>query len=307
VSERVLASVTYREPPRSYASALALVALLGAGFVIDLLLGGGVAHLWGWLLALVLVVGVDWLVVYAARSTRTIVLDDDSLTVGEESIPRSALAAVEADVPPEAHVLGMTLTDALPRGVPGLALRLSDGSVVTVPTRRPSRLAGVLGLSASTQSVRPAEPDELPLLAEIDERADAVFRVAGYDLPDVTAPERPMLAVFVIGTPPVGFAQIGEADGNAHLEEVAVLPGHLRQGLGTQLVEAACGWATEHGYPAITLSTYADVPWNAPFYERLGFSVIDEFGPDVSERREWEAGVGLDAVGPRVVMRRTLR
>jgi GNAT superfamily N-acetyltransferase len=112
--------------------------------------------------------------------------------------------------------------------------------------------------------------------------------------------------VFVVGAPPVGFAQVGEADGNAHLEELAVLPGHMRQGLGTRLIETACAWAAEHGYPAITLTTYADVPWNAPYYERLGFAVVDDFGPDVRERRDHEAAVGLDTVGPRVVMRRPL-
>jgi GNAT superfamily N-acetyltransferase len=133
-----------------------------------------------------------------------------------------------------------------------------------------------------------------------------VFRVAGYDLPEVQLPERPLVAVFVVGAPPVGFAQVGEADGNAHLEELAVLPGHMRQGLGTRLVEEACAWAAEHGYPAITLTTYADVPWNAPYYERLGFAVVDDFGPDVRERRDHEAAVGLDTVGPRVVMRRPL-
>jgi hypothetical protein len=25
-------------------------------------------------------------------------------------------------------------------------------------------------------------------------------------------------------------------------------------------------------YPAVTLTTFRDVPWNAPFYTRLGFS-----------------------------------
>ena len=34
----------------------------------------------------------------------------------------------------------------------------------------------------------------------------------------------------------------------------------------------------EAGYPRITLSTFRDVPWNRPFYERRGFRVVDPGG-----------------------------
>ena len=33
-----------------------------------------------------------------------------------------------------------------------------------------------------------------------------------------------------------------------HLEQLAVLPGYMRHGIGTSLLEAACAWAAEHGY-----------------------------------------------------------
>lgn len=299
----------YREPPRSYASALALVAVLAVGFVIDLLLGGGVAHLWGWLLALVLIVGVDWLVVYAARSTRTIVLDADALSVGEDSVARAEIAAVEPEIPEDTRVLGMPLTNALPRGTAGLALRMLDGEVVTVPTRHPSRLATVLQLGTDEAPIREATEGDLALLVEISTRADTVFRIAGYDLPHIEAAP-PWLdaaeVVLVVGSPAHGYASVGEADGNAHLEELAVVPGQMRRGLGRRLVESACAWAVERGYPAVTLTTYADVPWNAPWYARLGFEIVEDFGADVRERRDWERSVGLDAVGRRVVMRRPL-
>ena len=59
-------------------------------------------------------------------------------------------------------------------------------------------------------------------------------------------------------------------------------------------------------YPAITLTTYADVPWNAPYYARRGFVEISEFGPGLRAEREREQQLGLDEVGPRVVMRRDL-
>ncbi len=53
-----------------------------------------------------------------------------------------------------------------------------------------------------------------------------------------------------------------------------MLPAHGRRGLGTRLVEEVCHWADAGGYGSITLTTFRDVPWNMPFYERLGFRVI---------------------------------
>ena len=59
-----------------------------------------------------------------------------------------------------------------------------------------------------------------------------------------------------------------------HLEELDVLPGHGRQGIGTRLVRALCDGARGRGIAAVTLCTFRDVPWNAPFYERLGFRIL---------------------------------
>jgi hypothetical protein len=56
------------------------------------------------------------------------------------------------------------------------------------------------------------------------------------------------------------------------------------------------------------MDAVAGVPWNAPYYERLGFHALPE--PDVPAGlravREHEAARGLDA-WPRVVMVRALR
>ena len=59
--------------------------------------------------------------------------------------------------------------------------------------------------------------------------------------------------------------------------------------------------------PALTLTTFAEVPWNAPYYARCGFTVLDEsaIGPDLRAVRAREADHGLDR-WPRVCMRRTL-
>jgi len=106
----------------------------------------------------------------------------------------------------------------------------------------------------------------------------------------------------------VGFAHLEWIDGVAHLEELDVEPEMGRRGIGRALVEAACRLARNEGSDRITLSTFREVPWNAPFYARLGFVPIpeDDLGAGLRERRDREAEDGLDP-GKRVMMSRALR
>ena len=74
---------------------------------------------------------------------------------------------------------------------------------------------------------------------------------------------------------PVGFAHLRLTEPNAvHLQELDVHPDHGRRGVGRRLVGAVCGWAAERGLESVTLTTFRDVPWNMPFYARLGFVEI---------------------------------
>jgi hypothetical protein len=58
---------------------------------------------------------------------------------------------------------------------------------------------------------------------------------------------------------------------------------------------------------AITLTTFKDVPWNAPLYRHLGFRTLrdDEIGPELRALRDEETAHGLDAA-KRVCMRSEL-
>ena len=104
---------------------------------------------------------------------------------------------------------------------------------------------------------------------------------------------------------PVGFAVVSILDGNAHLDELDVLPDHGCRGIGTALVETACTWARSAGYHAITLSTLRGIPWNAPFYAKLGFRILaeDELTQPLRELLDHEARLGLPMEN-RVLMRR---
>ena len=103
---------------------------------------------------------------------------------------------------------------------------------------------------------------------------------------------------------PVGYVLVDEVDGNAHVQEVSVRPDRQGQGVGHALLDRARMWAIESGRPAISLTTFAEVPWNRPLYEHLGFRVLagEEIGPELRAVREVETAHGLDPA-TRVCMR----
>ncbi|MEN0024616.1 MAG: GNAT family N-acetyltransferase [Microbacterium sp.] len=101
---------------------------------------------------------------------------------------------------------------------------------------------------------------------------------------------------------PVGFVHVLDADGAAHLEQLSVLPEHGRRGHGRSLVEAALEEARRRGYSRMTLRTYAEIPWNAPFYASCGFK---ESIPESGFHRqlvETETDLGLERYGRRLQM-----
>lgn len=104
---------------------------------------------------------------------------------------------------------------------------------------------------------------------------------------------------------PVGFALVEIlGHGLPHLEEIDVYPRHGRRGLGAALVRAVCEWASRSGHREVTLTTFRAVPWNMPFYSRLGFEEIPiaELRPELAAIVRDEAARGLDSER-RVVMR----
>ncbi|MGH3498645.1 MAG: GNAT family N-acetyltransferase [Nocardioidaceae bacterium] len=106
---------------------------------------------------------------------------------------------------------------------------------------------------------------------------------------------------------PIAYLVVDVLDEAAHVEQVSVRPDYSRQGLGRQLLDAAESWGRQQGLTVMTLTTFADVPWNGPYYGRLGFRVVPENEWTAGQRRirKHEADAGLDA-WPRVVMQRPL-
>ena len=120
------------------------------------------------------------------------------------------------------------------------------------------------------------------------------------------AQRRGLLWVVRSDNTPVGFAHVTLREPSAaHLEEIDVHPAHGRRGLGRRLVLAVCAWAKDAGYKSVTLTTFRAVPWNMPFYAKVGFKAIptQELGPGLRSVVESETRRGLDPAR-RVAMRR---
>ncbi|MFF6877372.1 GNAT family N-acetyltransferase [Streptomyces sp. NPDC012474] len=166
--------------------------------------------------------------------------------------------------------------------------------------------------------IRPAAPAELPALQDIERAAGAPFRDLG--MPEIADDEPPALDVlehyrragrcWVACGPqdrPVAYLLAEPVDGALHIEQVSVHPRAARRGVGRALLAHAAERARDEGLTSLTLTTFTEVPWNAPYYERLGFRALPEadLTPGLRAIRATEAGLGLDR-WPRVCMRALL-
>ncbi len=182
-----------------------------------------------------------------------------------------------------------------------------------------------VGSTLSVTSVRPATAGDLPRLREIevaaDQRFGEFFDLADWpDAPSGVDRARERGFLLVVGQPALGFAhvlELGPVDRpHLHLEQVSVHPDATGHGLGRMLLVGALGQALDRGHDQITLMTYADVPWNAPWYARHGFTELDLDAPSgdshgrmaelLRSLRNSEQRSGLGRHGRRVAMVQSL-
>lgn len=135
--------------------------------------------------------------------------------------------------------------------------------------------------------VRLARSADLPLLPAIERSAAALFAsqpglahlaegeaISVAEHADYLAEN--CLWVAEVADTTGGFLAATEVAGNFHIREVSVDRSAQGQGLGRALIETALCAATERGFTAATLTTFRDVPWNAPFYARIGFRALEQ-------------------------------
>lgn len=168
-------------------------------------------------------------------------------------------------------------------------------------------------------TVERATAAQIAALPAIERAAAERFR--GWDVPDAIMREATPSSVLQAarasgllwvaldrGGDPVGFAYVKSASKRVHLEELDVHPDHGRRGIGTALLRVVERWAIASERCEITVTTFRDVPWNAPFYEAVGFEMVApaDLDAELKERLHAEAERGLDPAR-RVAMRMPLR
>jgi GNAT superfamily N-acetyltransferase len=166
--------------------------------------------------------------------------------------------------------------------------------------------------------IRLARPDDIARLIEIEASGGALFEALGMTLPvllepptanDFTGPvdeDRVWLMAGDDGVP-VAHIRTEAVDGNAHLSQVSVHIDNARRGFGRLLIDHVVALSLAQGFTEMTLTTYCDVPWNGPYYERLGWRRLADadLGPQLAAIRAEERSVGLDT-WPRTAMTRKI-
>jgi len=132
-------------------------------------------------------------------------------------------------------------------------------------------------------SISGAAAAEIPALIAIDLAAGQLFAGTGM-LPDEALDDHVPADILEEAIPgghlavvrdrdgvPAGFVMTSPRPGMLYLDQISVHPAHGRRGLGAALVKWVVKDARRRGRRSVTLSTFRKVPWNGPFYRKLGF------------------------------------
>lgn len=132
-------------------------------------------------------------------------------------------------------------------------------------------------------SISGVDADEIPDLIAIDLAASQLFAGTGM-LPDAELLDHVPADVFEAARPgghvfaardrkgvAAGFVLTSLRGDTLYLDQISVHPAHGRRGLGAALIRRVFQDAADRGLKTVTLSTFRDLPWNAPFYRTLGF------------------------------------
>ncbi len=159
----------------------------------------------------------------------------------------------------------------------------------------------------STVTIRPARENEVETLRRIERSAAQAFRLveafSWIATGEVQSAERHLDLISrgtnwvatADGDHPVGFLSAEIAGPELHIAEISVDHLHQGFGIGRRLIRHAVEQAAARGLKAVTLTTFRTIPWNCPFYERLGFTLLYEaaLSPRLAGVLDEEAGHGL--------------
>lgn len=157
----------------------------------------------------------------------------------------------------------------------------------------------------SVVTIRQARPDDLSHITAISASGEETFARYGQPLGEGSSPMQPehcaaplaagLLWIAEDDSGPLGFLA-AEVTGDAlYVSEVDVLIERQRQGHGRRLMQVAIDAARARGLAAVTLETFRSIPWNAPFYAKLGFVEVpeDELTPHLAAAIALQAAHGF--------------
>lgn len=166
--------------------------------------------------------------------------------------------------------------------------------------------------------IRLAMPEDTSQLPDIEQSAGLLFRqIAGLEWiaeDHVMTADQHLPAILAQSTwvaceqdVPVAFLSAERTLGILHIREVSVHARVMGRGIGRSLIKAAVAAAQASGLTALTLTTFRDVPWNEPYYQRLGFETLaaDDLDQRLHSILADEVSAGLPG-DRRCAMRRNL-
>ncbi|MFC4171204.1 GNAT family N-acetyltransferase [Microvirga sp. GCM10011540] len=166
-------------------------------------------------------------------------------------------------------------------------------------------------------TIRLGRIDDLDRLAEVERSAAITYFAALGTVPDPSevVPPRILTACCDAGLlwvaadrhdVPVGFLAAQTVDLCLFVKEMSVAREHQGAGLGRRLMQAAMDHAREASFPAAALTTDRLIPFNGPFYERLGFVAVPvgQASPGLRNLLESEIAAGFDPARRILMIRR---
>ncbi|KAF1972062.1 acyl-CoA N-acyltransferase [Bimuria novae-zelandiae CBS 107.79] len=164
-------------------------------------------------------------------------------------------------------------------------------------------------------NIRQATEDDLEALTTVELSATSIFGTipALADLSSNHASPDQLRQWFSTGRiyiaedngKPVGYVSAVPMDAVLYIAEISTIPESQGKGIGSALIQTVFAYAREcvqatKEQPRVSLTTYREVAWNAPFYRRRGFKEVDAeaLGPkhvakmtlDREERDLWRPG-----------------
>ncbi|WP_446470901.1 GNAT family N-acetyltransferase [Xenorhabdus stockiae] len=96
---------------------------------------------------------------------------------------------------------------------------------------------------------------------------------------------------------PVGFILAKPLENGLHIFELSVHGDWQRNGIGKKLMETVIQVAEQRQLQSVTLTTFRNILWNAPFYQKLGFVILEpqEMSEELQQILQGEIEYGFSA------------